>query len=131
MPDAKLVAAGSVALTVTLIAIFSLRPLASRVGLIDRPNERKRHRGRVPLIGGICFFLGIIAGYSYLGGRDDFVQCLLAIGALILLTGLLDDMYDLSVGPRLAIQAGAAALVIAATGVYVDGLGTVWGDWEL
>jgi hypothetical protein len=35
MPDARLVAAASVALTVTLVAIFSLRPLAPRVGLVD------------------------------------------------------------------------------------------------
>lgn len=131
MLDAKLVAAGSVALTVTLIAIFSLRPLAPRVGLVDRPDERKRHRGRVPLIGGLCFFLGVVAGFSYLGGVDEFVVSLLATGAVILLTGLLDDMYDLSVGARLAVQSGAVALVIATTGVYIDGLGQFFGDSEL
>lgn len=131
MPDARLVAAGSVALTVTLVAIFSLRPLAPRLGLVDRPDARKRHKGRIPLIGGLCFFLGLVAGLSYLGVIDRFVVALLGASAVIMLAGLLDDLYDLSVRARLAIQVAAACSVIAVTGVYIDGLGTVFGGSEL
>lgn len=131
MPDATLVAAGSVALTVTLVAIFSLRPLAPRLGLVDRPNERKCHRGRVPLIGGLCFFLGLVAGFSAMGIADTFVVSLLAITGLILLTGLMDDMYELSVRSRLAVQVSSAALMIAATGVHIDSLGVLFGSTEL
>jgi len=131
MPDARLVAAASVALTVTLVAIFSLRPLAPRVGLVDRPDARKCHKGRVPLIGGLCFFLGLVAGLSYLGLADRFVVALLGASALIMLTGLLDDLYELSVGTRLAIQIAAATGVIATTGVYIDSLGQVAGGAEL
>ncbi|MFC5569097.1 non-hydrolyzing UDP-N-acetylglucosamine 2-epimerase [Lysobacter yangpyeongensis] len=130
MPDARLVAAGSVALTVTLVAIFSLRPLAPRVGLVDRPDMRKRHRGRVPLIGGLCFFTGLVAGLSYLGFLDRFTVSLLVAGAVIMLTGLLDDLFDLSVRARLAIQFCAAIGVIAVTGVYLDSLGHL-GSHEL
>lgn len=130
MPDARLVAAGSVALTVTLVAIFSLRPLAPRVGLVDKPGNRKRHKGKVPLIGGISFFLGLVAGLSYLGILDRFTVSLLVASAVIVLTGMLDDLYDLSVGTRLAIQVGAAAAVIAATGVYIDSAGQLFGAHE-
>lgn len=131
MPDARLVAAGSVALTVTLVAIFSLRPLAPRLGLVDRPNERKCHRGRVPLIGGLCFFLGLVAGLGALDVSDSFVASLLATTGLILLTGLMDDMSELSVQSRLAVQASCAALMIAATGVHIDSLGVVLGEYEV
>ena len=110
MPDPKFVAASAVALTVTLVAIFSLRPLAPRLGLVDRPHGRKCHRGRVPLIGGLCFFLGTLAGLVYLGYLDDFVVSLLVISTLILLTGLVDDLRDMSVRSRLTIQACAAGL---------------------
>ena len=77
MDDAKLVAASAIALAVTLFSIFSMRPLARRLGLVDQPDARKRHRGRVPLIGGLCFFLGTIAGLLYLGYIDRFVAGLL------------------------------------------------------
>lgn len=128
MLDPRFVAASAVALTVTLVAIFSLRPLAPRLGLIDKPSERKRHRGRVPLIGGLCFFLGTLAGLLYLGYFDRFVVLLLLAGALILLTGLIDDMRDLSARSRLAIQIGVVGLVIAFTGVHIDNIGSFMGQ---
>lgn len=123
MEDPKLVAAGTIALAVTLFAIFSIRPIARRLGLVDKPDERKRHRGRIPLIGGLCFFIGMLAGLSYLGYLDRFVTSLLAGGALIVLIGVVDDFAGLSVKSRLLAEAGIVALVIAASGYYVDDLG--------
>ncbi|MDQ3206471.1 MAG: undecaprenyl/decaprenyl-phosphate alpha-N-acetylglucosaminyl 1-phosphate transferase, partial [Pseudomonadota bacterium] len=125
--DARLVAASTIALAVTLFAIFSLRPMARRLGLVDKPDERKRHRGSVPLIGGMCFFLGTVVGLVYLGFMDPFVSALMAAGTLIVLTGVVDDVYDLSVRSRLVIQASAAFLVIAATGIYFQDAGNVLG----
>lgn len=130
MHPERFIAASAIAVIVTLVAIFSLRPLAPRLGLVDRPNARKRHRGRVPLIGGLCFFLGTLAGLAYFGYMDRFVVCLLAVGALILLTGLLDDLDDLSARTRLVIQAGTAGLVILTTGIYIDGGGYLIGGEE-
>lgn len=126
MMDPKLVAASAIALAVTLFAIFSMRPWARRIGLVDKPDGRKRHRGRIPLIGGLCFFLGTLAGLTYLGYFDQFISSLMAGGALLVVAGALDDASDLSVRSRLAIEAGAIMLVIAASGIYVDELG-LWG----
>jgi undecaprenyl-phosphate alpha-N-acetylglucosaminyl 1-phosphatetransferase len=128
MDDAKLVAASAIALAVTLFSIFSMRPIARRLGLVDRPDARKRHRGRVPLIGGLCFFFGTIAGLLYLGYIDRFVASLLVPCALIVMTGLVDDIHDLSVRSRLVIQSCAAGLVIAASGVYLDHTGQLFGS---
>ena len=127
MDDAKLVAASAIALAVTLFSIFSMRPIARRLGLVDRPDARKCHRGRVPLIGGLCFFLGTIAGSLYLGYIDRFVAGLLVPCALIVMTGAVDDLHNLSVRSRLVIQTCAAGLVIAATGVYLDHTGQIFG----
>lgn len=128
MDDAKLVAASAIALAVTLFAIFAMRPLAGRLGLVDRPDERKRHRGRVPLIGGLCFFLGTIVGLLYLGYVDRFVASLLVPCALIVMTGAVDDLKNLSVRSRLVIQTCAAGMVIAATGIYLDYTGQIFGS---
>lgn len=130
MQSEKLVAACAVAAIVTFVTLFSLRPLARKFGLVDKPDERKRHRGRVPLIGGLCFFLGTIAGMLYLGYQDSFILSLLATGTLILVTGLADDIEELSASARLLIQASAAALVILTTGIYIDGGGQLFGAEE-
>ena len=125
--DQRFVAASALAALVTLVTIFSLRRLAHRFGLVDRPNERKWHRGRVPVVGGLAFFLGTIVGLAYFDSLDGFLVCLLATGVLIFLVGLIDDMEDISVGTRLLVQAGAAGMVIASSGIYVDELGHLFG----
>ncbi|MGN6512517.1 MAG: UDP-N-acetylglucosamine 2-epimerase, partial [Lysobacteraceae bacterium] len=127
MDDAKLVAASAIALAVTLFTLFSLRPVARRLGLVDKPDERKRHRGRVPLIGGLCFFIGTVVGLVYLGYMDRLVASLLVPAALIVMTGLVDDLYSLSVRSRLVVQGCCVFIVIAATGVYLDSAGRVFG----
>ena len=131
MDDAKVVAASVIALAVTLFAIFSLRPVARRVGLVDRPDERKRHRGRVPLIGGLCFFLGTVMGLVYLGYVDRLVASLLVPATLIVMTGVVDDLYSLSVRSRLIVQGCSVFIVIAATGIYLDSAGSVLGFDDL
>ena len=128
MEEAKLVAASAIALAVTLFAIFSLRPLAKRLGLVDKPGGRKSHKGRVPLIGGLCFFLGTVAGLTYLGYVDAFVASLLVPCALIVMTGAVDDLNNMSVKSRLVIQACTAWLVIGATGIYLDNAGHLLGE---
>lgn len=128
MRDPKLVAASAIALAVTLFALFAMRPWARKVGLVDRPSGRKHHRGSIPLIGGLCFFLGMLVGLSYLGYLDGFVTSLLAASALIVAAGALDDVSDLSVGSRLFIEAGATGLVIFMSGFYVHDLGEIIGS---
>lgn len=127
MRDPKLVAASAIALAVTLFAIFAMRPWARKIGLVDRPDARKHHRGSIPLIGGLCFFLGLLVGLSYLGYLDGFVTSLLAASALIVAAGALDDASDLSVGSRLLLEGGATGLVIFMSGFYVHDLGEIIG----
>jgi undecaprenyl-phosphate alpha-N-acetylglucosaminyl 1-phosphatetransferase len=127
MENPKLVAASAIALAVTLVAIFSMRPWARRLGLVDKPDARKRHRGRIPLIGGMCFFLGTLVGLTYLGYLDRFVMSLMAGGALLVAAGVVDDVKDTSVRSRLMIEAAAAAMVIVVSGFYMDHLGNLLG----
>jgi len=49
------------AFAVTLASIHVLRPVAQRIGLVDKPGGRKTHEGDVPLIGGPAMYLGLVA----------------------------------------------------------------------
>ena len=47
-------------LIVTFLGAFLtfivMRPIANKIGLVDKPNYRKRHQGAIPLIGGGAFY---------------------------------------------------------------------------
>lgn len=133
MENARVVAASAIALAATLFAIFSMRPWARRVGLVDRPAGRKQHVGRVPVIGGICFFVGTLVGLGYLGYVDRFVMSLMMGSALIVAIGVADDISHLSVRTRLLVEAAIVGLVILSTGYYLDHVGGLipWLDLRL
>ncbi|MGH8081875.1 MAG: non-hydrolyzing UDP-N-acetylglucosamine 2-epimerase, partial [Lysobacter sp.] len=127
MMKEQFVIACALAFVVTCIAMSALYPIAGQIGLIDRPSARKQHKGHVPVIGGISFFLGLLAGALYLGLADRFALCLLGTSALIVLTGAIDDARDLSVRARLLIQTVAVGMMISGSGVYLDHLGDLFG----
>lgn len=42
----------------TTLFLFFARKVAKKVGLVDKPNFRKRHQGLIPLVGGISVYAG-------------------------------------------------------------------------
>lgn len=104
---------------------LGFRGLAREWYLIDVPDARKTHDGNVPLCGGIAIFLSFsAAALMTLGvsGHANAVTLLPGL-VLILVTGVLDDRFHLSVAPRLAIQLLAAFLMLGMAGVWQIYLG--------
>ena len=78
--------------------------LAPKLGLIDRPNERSSHRDPTPRAGGLGFVVGgSLCGLAVIRG-DAALQGILAWGAGLALTGLVDDILSLPRWLRLLIQ---------------------------
>ena len=119
---ACLIAAG-----VAAIAIALLVRVATPLGLVDYPDQRKRHVGQIPLIGGVAVFAGVLASALWLGSHSWFIQMLLGTTCLIALLGAADDRHGLSVRVRVLLQATAILVVIFSTGVYVHTLGKFMG----
>jgi UDP-GlcNAc:undecaprenyl-phosphate/decaprenyl-phosphate GlcNAc-1-phosphate transferase len=108
-------------------AMILLYHHAESIGLVDRPTERKRHVGNIPLIGGISAFFGVIVSICFEGHSLLFTNALLGTSAVLALTGALDDRFDLSVRMRLLVQTAAVLTMIYCTGVYVHTLGHLFG----
>lgn len=63
----------------TTLFIFVARKVAKKIGLVDKPNYRKRHQGLIPLVGGISVYAGIcftfaIADY-YIPHASLYLAC--------------------------------------------------------
>ncbi len=97
--------------------------LASRLGMMDRPDARHAHARPTPRAGGLSVFLGFHAGCAVclllLGPRfagdlgPAWWRRFAAVSAVLLLVGLADDARRLRPLVKLAGQAAAAMLAYA------------------
>ncbi|MEO9078805.1 MAG: MraY family glycosyltransferase [Rhodanobacter sp.] len=113
--------------SVAAIVIALLGRLAAPLGLVDCPDQRKRHIGQIPLIGGIAVFAGVLVAALWLGDHSPFIEVLLGTTCVIALLGAADDRHGLSVRLRVLLQTTAILVVIFSTGVYVRTLGQFMG----
>lgn len=115
---------------VSFAALIVMRPVAEMIGLVDKPNFRKRHQGLIPLIGGIALFLGNLT--FYLMQWDDMRLPWLYLGAVtvLLIIGVLDDRFDISPFIRAIVQATLAGLMIY-NGLSLTSLGQLIAPFSI
>lgn len=116
-----------VSIAASALGLCVLVPVSKPVGLIDYPDARKRHADATPLVGGLSIFVGVLAGWLWLGQMRRFDDIVLATACVLVVLGAFDDRYGLRVSVRVAVQTAAVAIVMATTGVYVHSLGILHG----
>ncbi|MFD2168182.1 UDP-N-acetylglucosamine--undecaprenyl-phosphate N-acetylglucosaminephosphotransferase [Thalassotalea euphylliae] len=117
-----------VAFFCSVLTIKVLLPLAPHIGLIDLPNERKKHDGAIPLIGGISIFTGVLIASTLFVEQSQIVNLYLISSALIVFIGTLDDIYDLSVGSRIVFQGIVACILVFGAETYISDFGEILGS---
>jgi len=110
----------------TVAALWALTPLASRLNLLDHPRGRKDHEFPTPVTGGLAMALGALVVVAALQPALLTVPFLLA-GAILVVVGLLDDIYDLRWWWRIAAQICAALLMVESGGMRIEQLGQLVG----
>lgn len=106
---------------VSFISLIAMRPVAEKIGLVDKPNFRKRHQGVIPLIGGISLYLGNLAFYLLEWEQMRLPELYLIALTILLMIGVLDDRFDLSPFLRASIQAVLAGAMIY-SGLSIENL---------
>ena len=118
--------ASIVTLIVTLMLLFALRPVALATGLVDRPGGRKTHVGIVPVIGGICMWIGIAVTLPLMEPGVEGTPVFLVASGLLLTIGVIDDRFDLSAKVRLIGQATAALFMCLGANLVAHSLGDLF-----
>jgi UDP-GlcNAc:undecaprenyl-phosphate GlcNAc-1-phosphate transferase len=121
MPEFFIAFAGVFALT------FALMPLSSKLGLVDKPDQRKQHKGDIPLIGGIAMFASCTAAAFLFVPPNHEMGYLLAACALLTITGSIDDRFNLHYQIRLTIQILSAFLLIWGANTWLRSFGSLLG----
>jgi UDP-GlcNAc:undecaprenyl-phosphate GlcNAc-1-phosphate transferase len=115
----------------TIALIAALRPLAGRMGLVDRPRARKPEATRVPLVGGLAMFFGFALGALAMDLALGPLRALFAASAVLVAVGVLDDLRELKPLARFAVQIAAALLMVYWGGVRLVDLGALRAGGEV
>ncbi len=97
---------------------WAVRRYAGKLALLHAPNGRSSHAELTPHGGGLAIVVaGILAAFGLGMADSDYALVMLGLALAIALLGLWDDIWPLSVAPRLLVH------------VLVCGLAVVWlGD---
>ncbi|WP_040462385.1 UDP-N-acetylglucosamine--undecaprenyl-phosphate N-acetylglucosaminephosphotransferase [Winslowiella toletana] len=115
----------------SLVFLFFARKVAKKIGLVDKPNYRKRHQGVIPLVGGISVYAGICFTFLITNYYIPHAWLYLCCAGVLVLIGALDDRYDISVKLRASVQALIAVVMMYYGNLYLLSLGHIFGSWEL
>lgn len=112
-----------VAIGLFIFLVPALIPMAKRVGLVDHPDERKQHRGNIPLVGGIALSISLsLAILLFPSSFSNFRILFFCIGLLII-TGVLDDQQEINAVKKFIFQAVAALILVTMGGTIVTEVG--------
>lgn len=119
-----------------LVAILSahwIHPRLVRIALdkniVDNPNARKLQRRPTPVLGGIAVFFGSIIGLGCASITCDCSELFIVVVAMMIMlyTGTMDDILDLSPALRFLIEIGTVLLLIFVGGYTLNDFHGLWG----
>ena len=128
-----------VSLIVAFVAALVLTPLvkrlAFRIGAVDAPNYRKVHARIMPRLGGLAIYLAFMIGIILLklvtNFQSDYLYAILAAATIIVITGVIDDMREISAKAKLLGQIIAACIVVFVGGIQIQNINLPFGAGEL
>lgn len=120
------------ALILSLILTPFVKKLAIKVGAVDAPNARKVHTRIMPRLGGLAIYGAFVGAFFVVLPALDAIKAeavwgLLIGGSIIVLTGALDDRFELSPKWKL-LGIIAAATVVVLFGLRVELVNVPFGD---
>ncbi|MGL4374517.1 MAG: glycosyltransferase family 4 protein, partial [Turicibacter sp.] len=102
--------------------------LAHFTNAVDEPNQRKVHSRIMPRMGGLAIYIAFLLGYMVFNVKnkalDDnaiaFVDAYFIASFIIIVTGMLDDMFELPAKPKALAQLVAALIMVSYGNFMID-----------
>jgi UDP-GlcNAc:undecaprenyl-phosphate/decaprenyl-phosphate GlcNAc-1-phosphate transferase len=110
----------AVAMLVSYLATFPVRRVATRIGYVAQPDDRKIHQRVTPQAGGVAMFVALLVAISVAALipklRSEFQGSSEPLGlvlgaAAIFVVGVIDDIRDMSAPAKMAGQVLAASIL--------------------
>ena len=123
-------------LTAVLCAIFfsyaitpPVRVFAYIIGAIDIPlDSRRMHTKPTPRIGGLAIYISFVVASVIFCEMNSTLLAIWIGGAILVIMGILDDIYNLNAWLKLLVQIGVALIAILVFDIRIDHL-TFFGNY--
>ena len=122
-----------IAFFASMFAVMWIHPLVVRIAIekniVDNPDARKLQRIPIPVLGGCAVLFGILLGIGFTSAHCDCTSLLVTITAMtiMLYTGTMDDILELSPRLRFAIEIIVVAILIMANDQSISNFYGLWG----
>lgn len=114
-----------------LISIKLFIPAAKRIGLMDYPGGRKNHAHDTPLIGGVAIFCGLCVNLLVLPIASKLYLGMLIGASLLLLVGVIDDLFNIRPKIRILAQTITALCPIFISHDLINHMGCLAFSFDL
>lgn len=111
----------------TVLLTPFIKKLAFKVGATDKPSHRKVHAKIMPRMGGLAIFISFVIGVFLLGLNNIHTIPILTGSFIIVLTGIIDDIFDISAKVKLFGQIVAALVVVFWGGLHIEFINLPFG----
>jgi UDP-GlcNAc:undecaprenyl-phosphate/decaprenyl-phosphate GlcNAc-1-phosphate transferase len=101
-----------VAALLAWLLVPAAEKIAWRIGAVDHPNERSLHTDPTPKLGGLAIFVAVVVATVLFLPWAQQTQALLVGAVVIVIVGVVDDVFDLNPLLKLAGQTVAAAIPV-------------------
>jgi len=102
-----------------------IRLVATRLKILDMPEKRKIHKQPIPLLGGVAIYISYVVTVFLNFSFSIELKGVIIGGTLILLVGLIDDIWNVSATLKLVSQILASSILIV-SGVKLSFLPNNW-----
>lgn len=129
---------GLVALLCSVLISFAMTPvvrvLAFKIGAIDVPlDQRRMHKKPIPRIGGLAIFVAFTVSTLIFCEPSAQLYSIWIGGGILVVIGILDDIYRLPAMLKFVVQIGSAFVAVAC-GVVIDNISIaghyiMFGNW--
>ncbi|MCI8539403.1 MAG: undecaprenyl/decaprenyl-phosphate alpha-N-acetylglucosaminyl 1-phosphate transferase [Oscillospiraceae bacterium] len=107
---------GAAVLVAFLVAVVTtpvVKSFAFKLGAIDVPKDNRRmHKVPIPRMGGLAIFLGFFISMLIFVELTPQIRSMLLGAVIIVVLGILDDIYALPALPKLIVQIVAALVAV-------------------
>ncbi|MFW6301035.1 MAG: MraY family glycosyltransferase [Bacillota bacterium] len=116
-----------IGLIITYLSTPIIRRFAIKFEAVDNPGKRRINRWPVPNLGGIAIYLGFTAAVLFSSQPASDRTGILLGGSLIMLIGVIDDIYELRPAIKFLGQILAATVLIF-SGVSIEFISNPFAD---